>query len=287
MHLLARFPLRWAHGLGGALGWLLGVLPTEQKHVSAINLARAFPELDARRRGRILRASTAALGRTFAELPALWIWDRERTLDLVKEVVGLEHVEAAVAAGRGVIHASPHLGSLQILMAWFSSRYPVTVVYRRPRYRELDELSRRGRERFGARLVPSSAAAVRTMLASLKAGEIVALAPDQDAGEGSGVFVPFFGELANTGVLLPRLAARTGARVIWTWNERLPRGEGFRLHFEPATQEVSDPDLECAARALNQGVEQIVRRTPEQYLWSYKRYRIRPPGSSDPYKARG
>jgi KDO2-lipid IV(A) lauroyltransferase len=113
---------------------------------------------------------------------------------------------------------------------------------------------------------------------------MVGMLPDQDSGEGAGVFVPFFGELANTGVLLPRLLARTGAALIFGSAERLPGGRGFHLRFAPASAATHSSDLATAAAALNEDIERMIRARPEQYLWSYRRYRIRPPGSDDPYK---
>ena len=68
-----------------------------------------------------------------------------------------------------------------------------------------------------------------------------------------------------------------------TYAERLPGG-GFRINFTPASDEVADPNVEVAAAAMNRDVERHVRALPEQYLWSYKRFRIHPPGGDNPYR---
>jgi KDO2-lipid IV(A) lauroyltransferase len=79
-------------------------------------------------------------------------------------------------------------------------------------------------------------------------------------------------------VLLSRLAAKTGAPVIFAYAERLPRGRGWHLHFLPAPPEIGQGDSEASAAAVNAMVERCVRAAPEQYQWIYKRFRVRPPG---------
>jgi len=72
--------------------------------------------------------------------------------------------------------------------------------------------------------------------------------------------------------LLPRLAARTGATVLFAFAERLPRGEGFRIHLLPAPEGVADADLALACAALNRGVEDCVALAFTQYQWHYRRW---------------
>ncbi len=131
--------------------------------------------------------------------------------------------------------------------------------------------------------MPAGLGAVRTLTRALRRGEMIGILPDQDAGSGLGVFVPFFGEPANTMTLLPRLAAQTRALVVIAYAERLPRSRGFHVHFVPASEEIYSDDIELSAASLNRDIERCVRRRPEQYLWSYKRFRIRPKGMPSPY----
>jgi len=279
-----RLPLGGLQRVGGALAWLGSLMPLRLRRVSGINLRIAFPELPSEARSRLMRRSIVETGRTFAEIGSVWSWDRRRIDRYVRTVIGEGLLSDAMRSGRGVVLAAPHLGNWEVVGMYCSSRYPMTTLYRRPRARGLDGYVRESRSRFGATMVPAGPGAARPLLRALSRGGLVAILPDQDAGEGAGVFVPFFGELANTMVLLPRLAARTGALVVLGFAERLPRGAGFIIHFVPASEAIHDPDLARAAQAMNEDIEKLIRRRPEQYLWSYKRFRIRPPGSKDPYR---
>ena len=281
--LIGVLPLRAVHLVATALACAASVLPTRERQVSEVNLGIAFPDLDAAARRRLVRKSMIDTAKTFAEGSAIWSWSRERILAHIGDVSGEERVREAIDSGRGVILAAPHLGNWELVGMYCSASYSLTGLYQKPRLLELESLFKASRERFGAKLVPAGLGAVRTLTRALKRGEMIAILPDQDAGSGLGVFVPFFGEPANTMTLLPRLAARTGALVVIAYAERMTGSRGFHMHFVPASEEIYGDDIERAAASMNQDVERRVRDLPEQYLWSYKRFRIRPPGMSSPY----
>jgi KDO2-lipid IV(A) lauroyltransferase len=163
---------------------------------------------------------------------------------------------------------------------------PVTILYRPPRQPFLEEIITTGRSRGGARMVPTTAQGVKSLYQTLRQGEMVAILPDQEpraAGKSAGLFAPFFGHPALTMVLVNRLARKTGAGVLYTYVERLPAARGYRIHFLPAPEGITDADPLIAATALNRGVEACVRRCPAQYQWSYKRFNVRPEGEQPYY----
>jgi Kdo2-lipid IVA lauroyltransferase/acyltransferase len=120
--------------------------------------------------------------------------------------------------------------------------------------------------------VRAEGAGVRTLYKRLAAGGAVGILPDQKPRAGEGQFAPFYGRDALTMVLLPRLAMRTGATVLFAFAERLPRGAGFRIHLLPAPEGVADADPQRACVALNRGVEACVERAFAQYQWHYRRW---------------
>src|SRR5690606_28151193 len=107
----------------------------------------------------------------------------------------------------------------------------------------------------------------------LAAGGTVGILPDQEPRRGDGRFAPFYGIDTLSMVLLPRLAARTGATVLFAFAERLPRGAGFAIHLLPAPDGIADADLVRACTAMNAGVEACAERAFSQYQWHYKRFR--------------
>lgn len=283
LRLFAQLPLPGAHGVGTALGrtawWLGGRL----RRVTETNLAWCFPEQPAAERRRLGRRSLEEAGKTLTEMGPMWLWPPDRLVGLVESVQGDVPLERLFGQGRGIIALIPHLGCWEICSAYFARRFPLTALYRAPRLAALEPTIHRARERVGARLVPTTASGVKALHQALAAGEVIGILPDQDPGRGSGVFAPFFGIPTNTMGLVARLARRSGAPVITVFGERLPRGRGYRLHVSAVDEAIHSDDPVRSATVMNAAIERLVRRFPDQYAWSYKRFKTRPAGEAAPY----
>ena len=277
--LFARLPLPVAHALGAGLGWLFFIIPNKRRRTAEINLELCFPELPADARRRLLRRNLIEVGKSLVEIGVLWTRPKEKLLRWVRHISGENDLKQAMARGKGLLLALPHLGTWEMIGMWGSIHYPMTSLYRTPPMSQMGALMRAARERFGARLVSADSAGIRALYRALEHGSMVAILPDQVPSTRSGsVFAPFFGIPASTMVLLSRLAAKTGAPVMFAYAERLPRGRGYHLHFLPAPPEIGRTDSVVSATAVNAMVERCVRAAPEQYQWIYKRFRVRPQG---------
>lgn len=272
MRLLALLPLRVLHGMGAALGWLMWRGGSRAAHHARVNIGLARPQLEAAGRERQVRQSMLQFGRSVTEMA--WIWGRgaRRALKGVREVRGIEWFEAALASDKGLIIAAPHLGCWELLNYWLCAHTSMAILYRPPHLSALEPLLRKVRGDLAPEQVRAEGAGVRVLFKRLARGGHVGILPDQKPRAGEGRKAPFFGRDALTMVLLPRLAARTGATVLYAFAERLPRGGGYRVHFLPAPDGLADDDMDVACRALNRGVEQCVDRAFTQYQWNYRRF---------------
>ncbi|QNK03321.1 lipid A biosynthesis acyltransferase [Dyella telluris] len=272
LRLLGLLPLRVLHAIGAGIGRLSLALRTGTAHTTSVNLKLVRPSLDAPAHATLLRHVMEDSGRSATEIAKIWGNDPERALDMVREVRGEALFDAALASGKGVIIAAPHLGCWELLNYWLCRKTPMAILYRPPRIAAIEGLLRKVRGALAPEQVRAEGAGVRTLYKRLAAGGTVGILPDQKPRAGEGEVAPFFGQNALTMVLLPRLAARTGATVLFAFAERLPRGEGYRIHLMPAPEGLADADLSLACRALNQGVENCVELAFSQYQWHYKRY---------------
>ena len=264
-------PLPLVHALGAALGHLMWLSGGRSRRIAERNLSLVITQDGAKRR-QVARASVVETGKAIAEIAAIWGRPPERALALIREVRGAEIYEAALARGKGLIVAAPHLGCWELLNYWVATHGPLSIVYRPPRQAALEPLLIRVRGHLPVEQVRASGAGVRALYRRLEAGGTVGILPDQRPKQGEGTMAPFFGVPALTMVLLSRLARSTGAAVVFTFAERLPRGGGYRIHVLEAPPQIDDADLDVACAALNRGVEQCVERAFEQYQWTYKRF---------------
>lgn len=274
--LIGRLPLRVAHALGAGIGSAARVIGLREARVSRRNLELCYPELSPAARDALLRASLRETGCTLVETARCWTRPAADTLRLVREVDGGALFDAALASGRGVIVAAPHLGNWELLNQWLAHRTPIAIVYRPPRSAWMEALLRRARGHANVTQVRAEAAGVRQLFRVLKDGGCVGILPDQQPKRGDGEFAPFFGVQALTMTLLSRLAHKTGATVLFAYARRLPDG-GFRVCLRSAPPGIDAEDAARGVAALNAGVEACVREAPAQYQWSYKRFTMRPP----------
>ena len=272
LRLLALLPLRALHGIGSGLGRLLLWRGGRTVRNTAVNLAIVRPQLDEAARAALLREVITESGKSASEIVKVWGAGAGNVLGLVREVRGEALLDAALAAGKGVIIAAPHLGCWELLNYWLCRKTPMAILYRPPRIAAIEGLLRKVRGALAPEQVRADGAGVRTLYKRLAAGGTVGILPDQKPRAGEGQIAPFFGREALTMVLLPRLAARTGATVLYAFAERLPQGAGYRIHLLPAPQGLADVDLAVACAALNQGVQDCVELAFAQYQWQYKRY---------------
>jgi KDO2-lipid IV(A) lauroyltransferase len=193
-------------------------------------------------------------------------------MGMIRDCDGWSHVEAAEASRRPIIFVTPHLGCYDIAGRYIAQRTPLTALYRPPKLKWLEPLMQEGRARGGATTAPADASGVRVLLKTLKAGGSIMILPDQVPGVGDGVWADFFGQPAYTMTLLPRLARAADAVVLFFFAERLPHGEGYRVHIVPMDEPYAD-DKEIAARQTNAMVEKLIAVAPSQYLWGYNRYK--------------
>jgi KDO2-lipid IV(A) lauroyltransferase len=275
---LARRSLRFLHALGAALGWAGYLLSPSYRRRLDANATLAGVGRAER------RAAVAEAGKLVAELPRLWLRPAGRAIEDPVAWDGAALIDDALAAGRGLVLLTPHMGSFEICAQAYAERFgarqPVTVLYRPARQAWLRELEETARARPALATAPASLAGVRQMMRALRRGETLGLLPDQVPPEGMGVWAPFFGQPAYTMTLAARLVLQTGAAVHLIWGERLPRGAGYVLHVRPLAQPLpgqGEQDeqawMASAAAAINRSMETLIRERPSQYLWGYHRYK--------------
>ncbi|HVK33498.1 MAG TPA: lysophospholipid acyltransferase family protein [Burkholderiaceae bacterium] len=266
---LSRRSLGFLHALGTLIGWA-GYLasPTYRRRFLANAALAGLSRTDR-------RAAVAQAGRMVAETPKLWLRPASAPLAPPVQWVDPERIERALDHTRGLVLLTPHLGAFEVIAQAYAERFgaraPMTALYRPAKKAWLRELEETARARPGLLTAPASLAGVRQMIRALRQGQTVGLLPDQVPPEGMGVWASFFGREAYTMTLATRLVQQTGAELLLTWVERLPRG-GYVQRFFAFPEALPEDGVQAAA-TINRAMEGLIRQCPQQYLWGYHRYK--------------
>ena len=282
---LALAPSAWVHAAAAYLARAYYGLGGKRVGYAEANLKVAFPELDPAARRRLGRESYAHVAWTVVDVARSERWSERELLERVS-FAGREHLDAALARGKGVLGLTLHLGAFEIGMrAVPALGVPVTAVGRPLRNPLTRARVNATRTRTGAELIEHRNVAPR-MLRALRRGRLVGVLNDQYSRRATGVFVPFFGLRCSTSAGPATLALRTGAAVVPCYAIR-EGPERYRVTFLPPVEIEPSGDLtkdiETATAAYNVVLEAIIRRHPEQWMWSHRRFRHSPDLESDLY----
>ncbi len=216
---------------------------------------------------RYVREAFRTSARNYVDLFALRRLGPDRLEGLLARR-GIEHLERAIASGRGVIVVSAHFGSFDgigfALRAW---PVPFTVLVERVEPPELLELYSRLRAVENVRFVPVSPGALLDVVRRLKKGEIVGLAIDRNV-VGEGEWLSFFGAETPLPTGAATLAVRTGALLLPVFGIR--RDDRFEISVEPPIEASRTGDTIADVRVTAQRVltviERYLRRWPGQWV---------------------
>ena len=267
-----------ALALGRLLGDVIALVARGRRNLALSNLELAFgASMDRAERRALLRQMFRHFGQVLVETLLLPDMVREGLSRYVRHE-GWQHVEGAVAGGKGAIVFTGHFGSWEVVaLAQGARGIPMDVVGRPPDNLRLAARLERLRQMTGNRSITKHDA-IRPMLRSLREGRTVGLVIDQNVGAERGVFVDFFGRLASTTPALALLALRTGVPVIPVFGH--PDGEGHRVVYHPAVEVRETGDrtrdvLDLTAR-VTKIIENEVRAHPHLWLWMHNRWRSQP-----------
>ncbi len=281
VRLLALLP----HGLQRTLGKGIGRLARKglpsRVRVARTNLALCFPDLPETDREALLKQHFDELGQMLTQTLRAF-WGNTRRFEKQVRIEGLEHIHRSQQQGRGVLLVSGHFTALDMGGKLLGKQLRMAAVYRPHKQGFIEQQVLKARLAYGDAMFKRDE--LRGIIRYLKKGGVVWYAPDQDYRRGNSVFVPFFGQPASTITATHQLARLSGCAVHFFSVKRLDKSPWYQLRISPAMDDFPSRDAVADTRRVNQGLEQMVKEAPAQYLWIHKRFKTRPEGLPDPYQ---
>lgn len=263
-----------------AVGRFLHRFDTKGKLTARRNIALCFPQLAAEERNALVLAHYEALGAALMEL-GLARWETHENVAAMSRIEGGENLTDALHAGERVILLTGHFTPLELSGRVMQGICPrIDAVFQMHSNEFVTEILRTTRERVAANTIESSD--VRGMVRSLKSGMALWFAPDQTVYSKQSMLTTFFGEPAMSNTATTKLA-RLGKAVAIPWFlRRLPEG-GYVMTILPRLENFPSDDPVEDTRQFNAILEEAIGRAPEQYLWTYRRFKGRPNPLPDAY----
>jgi len=266
--------------LAGLIGDVLWLFVRPRRRITLANLRACFPQLTQRERRSLGRRLFRNIARGALDHSVLWRGSREAVERLVR-VQGAQYLTDP--ANRPLILLAPHFVGLDAGGLRVNTLVRGVSIYAQQSNAAWDAKLLEGRQRFNDPvLIPRRGASeLKEVLRAMKAGLPFYYLPDMDNGATNSIFVPFFGVAAATIPMVSRLARLNGARVMMAVTEMT--ADGYVLHFEAPWHDFPGASVEDDTERMNREIERWVLRLPDQYLWTHKRFKTRPPGSPPLY----
>jgi KDO2-lipid IV(A) lauroyltransferase len=270
LRIIASLPDSMIVRVGHGIGWLARRLPLRYSLIARRNIELCLPKLSSAEREQLIERHFQSLGMCLCEAAMCW-WSSDERIRKLSQVEGVEHLQAALAAGHGALLLTAHFTTLEIGARILNATLPINVLYRPPGNEVLAAIAHRRRHGQARRAIRRDD--VRAMVRALRDNEVVWYAPDQSYRKKGARMVNFFGIPAATNTFTPRLAQMTGAAVLFFSHERLPSGMGWKIVIHPALKDFPSGDEIADTERYHAFIESEVRRIPEQYWWIHRRFK--------------
>ena len=272
-------PYRWSIKAGGLVGAFAFDVVRIRRRVTLDNLERAFGDtIVEAERVRIGRRSYVNFAKSMVELASLRRLNAEKLRNLVR-MHGREHLDAALAEGKGLIGVTGHFGSWELLGASAVAHgIPVDFIVADQTNSLVDEYIKGLRRSAGIGVI-AKGIAVRGVFSSLKKNRLVAILSDQDARK-AGIFVDFFGIPSSTYPGAAQFVWKTGCPMIFCSIVRR-EDETHDVWFNPVvradTGAEGEGEIFRLTAALTKELEMAIRKNPDHYFWAHRRWKTKPP----------
>lgn len=265
-------PVDAASAFGGSILRLVGRFSRKRNARARANLAAAFPDWSNEQVAAATADMWENLGRVFAESFHL---DRLARGDRFT----YSHSDTFARLGqsrRGDIVCASHAGNWEAAVIALTTIRPdlnVASIYRHLNNPKVDAYVSNLRKRFySGGLFVKSASAPRFLMRHAKAGGTLAMLAD--LREFKGPSVPFFGRAAPSSAF-PALAAVTLDAKLYAGHVERIGGARFKIdlvEIPVARSGDREADILTTTAALHAEFERQIRRRPEQWMWSHRRW---------------
>lgn len=235
------------------------------------NIQLCFPGLGESEQGNLIRATLRHSLYTTFELAAIWCWPVGKVLNRVNQ----ENIcETFRQSNKGRIVIVPHLGNWEVVNLWLAREGNYMALYKPQTNQSYDEFILNARSRNGAQMLAIDASGLRQLNRGLKQRKTAMILPDQRPRKRRAQSMSsFFGHEAPTSPLIYNLCNKMDCDVFIATAFRDRKSARFVIDIEALDRSKLASDQQSSLDYMNNTIENLIKKKPEQYQWGYSRFR--------------
>ncbi len=269
--------------LGAWVGDKFRLRNAKRRRIVEVNLALCFPALSESEREQLCIKHFQAYGRSLVDM-GLSLWGSEKRLLALVDTQGYEdHLH--LLAKKNVLLVTWHMTALEVCGNIVSRAAPSISMMKSMNNPLLTWQFARGRRHFNDVQLVLRAQGLKPIIKGIRGGRQGLLIPDEDFGDSSGktLFVPFFAVQRSILLTPVRVAKSADAEVVICGARLVAETGKYVCTFSPPIEPEARRDPEEFTRAIASSMEQLIRQSPEQYMWTFRWFQTRPDGAESPY----
>jgi len=260
-------PLIFIHLFGCFLGLLMYLLDSKFRERTIKHISQSHIVSGKIATKNLIISNAMHIGMALMESFSIWFASKTRIKRLVVRTKNWDLIKKLKSNNKGIIFLTPHIGSFEITAQYYGLFSPIKVMYKPTGRKWINQLIYQGRNKNFVTPVNIELGGMKQILKALKNGEAVGILPDQVPPEGHGEWSSFFNQKVYTMTLVQKLHTLTKAPIIFAIGRRLKMGSGFEIELFEFKGSVTTKKIDAY-------IETIVKTSPEQYLWNYRRYKL-------------
>ncbi len=267
---LSRFvPARIGYWLASLVGGLVFYLAPSVRTAVMDNMRHVLPDSTPHQRRNLARKVIRNQLKNYYDLVRLPHMKPDDVRGMVASIEGLEHLEAPVKAGKGVLVTGGHIGNFSVVAQLaVVLGYKTAIVAEDIKPDKLYDYINALRGHFGVEMIRVGTAQVRTIFKFLRSGGMLMLAGDRDVSD-NGLPVQFFDAPADLPSGPVVLSLRMKVPLLPCFTCRLPNNKSILTIYPPLEWEITgdnDLDVQVNMRKLVRVLEDLVRKAPDQWV---------------------
>jgi len=280
--IFSQLPYQVFNIFGKILGKFVKLVIPSRKKVVATNLKLCFPEMDQPQKQTLIKKHFNELGLMVSQTLKAFLGNTKH-IENTAVITGTEHIKACLDKKQGILLVAGHFTSLDMGGKILCKKFPISGMYREHKHPLTEYIVTKSRLKYAKHMFKRDE--LRPIIKHLKAGGILWYAPDQDYRRGQSVFVPFFNHPASTITATHQMARLSKCAVLFFHVKRNKKPPYYNLTLSAPIENFPSKDAVNDTARVNQGIEEMIKINPEEYLWVHKRFKTTPKGERNPYQS--